>query len=81
MLTACRKILWGSGIARDPPTVAYDDVMSSDLAALKWLEKIVRRNHRPAILDSLWNSGPIWFLFRLRSTGDNRGHGDSDQEN
>lgn len=34
------KILWGSGIVRDPPTVAYEDVMSDDLAVLKWLEKI-----------------------------------------
>ncbi len=36
-----RKILWGSGIVRDPPSVAYEEVMNDELALYKWLEKIV----------------------------------------
>lgn len=38
-----RKILWGSGIVKDPPTMAYEEVMSQEVAVLKWLEKIVRQ--------------------------------------
>ncbi|KAI0297255.1 Trimethyllysine dioxygenase [Multifurca ochricompacta] len=35
------KVLWGSRIAQDPPSVAYDEVMSDDeYGVYKWLSKI-----------------------------------------
>ncbi|KAI0261536.1 mitochondrial protein [Gloeopeniophorella convolvens] len=35
------KVLWGSKIAKDPPSVAYDEVMAGDGYGLfKWLSKI-----------------------------------------
>ncbi|CCA73344.1 related to trimethyllysine hydroxylase [Serendipita indica DSM 11827] len=36
------KILWGAGIVRDPPSVAYEEVMHDEFAVYKWLEKIDR---------------------------------------
>lgn len=39
-----RRVLWGSRIQQDPPTVLYSEVMGDERALLKWLEKIVR-NH------------------------------------
>jgi trimethyllysine dioxygenase len=36
-----RKVLWGSKIAKDPPSVSYSEVMSHDnLGLYKWLSKI-----------------------------------------
>jgi hypothetical protein len=54
--------------------------MGSNFAVLKWLEKIVRRNYRSIIPDPFRNSGPIWLLLCLGGTSDDRGHGDSGQE-
>ncbi|KAI0249174.1 hypothetical protein BJV78DRAFT_1328612 [Lactifluus subvellereus] len=34
------KILWGSKIAKDPPSVAYDEVMSNERGVYKWLSRI-----------------------------------------
>ncbi|KAG8804006.1 hypothetical protein FRC17_006056, partial [Serendipita sp. 399] len=34
------KILWSAGIVKDPPTVAYEDVMKDELGVYKWLQKI-----------------------------------------
>ncbi|CAO1633555.1 unnamed protein product [Parajaminaea phylloscopi] len=39
-LAGANKTLWGRGIAANPPTVAYDEVMQDDRGVLKWLEKI-----------------------------------------
>ena len=36
------QILWNSNIEKNPPTVAFEDVMKDDRDVLKWLEKIVR---------------------------------------
>lgn len=39
---ARRKILWGSKIAQDPPSVAYEEVMAPDGNGLyRWLSQIV----------------------------------------
>lgn len=37
-----RKVLWGSKIAKEPPLVLYDEVVSSEHGVYKWLSKIVR---------------------------------------
>ncbi|PWN27280.1 Trimethyllysine dioxygenase [Jaminaea rosea] len=39
-LAGSDKTLWGSGIAAHPPTVQYEEVMSSDRGVWKWVEKI-----------------------------------------
>ncbi|KAL0577643.1 hypothetical protein V5O48_004332 [Marasmius crinis-equi] len=36
------QILWGAKIAQSPPTVAYEEVMSSELGLYKWLKNIDR---------------------------------------
>jgi hypothetical protein len=41
--TRPRKVLWGSKIAKDPPFVLYDEVVSSEYGVYKWLSKIVSR--------------------------------------
>jgi len=40
-LALSRKVLWGSKIAKDPPSVTFDEVMSSEYGVYKWLSKIV----------------------------------------
>jgi len=34
------KVLWGSKIAKDPPSVTFDEVVSSEYGVYKWLSKI-----------------------------------------
>ncbi|KIJ51058.1 hypothetical protein M422DRAFT_245033 [Sphaerobolus stellatus SS14] len=36
------KVFWGSRIQQDPPTVQFEEVMSTDLGLYKWLDKIDR---------------------------------------
>lgn len=38
-----RKVVWGSTIAKDPPTVTYEEAMT-DQGLFKWLSKVV--SHR-----------------------------------
>ena len=38
-----RKVVWGSSIAKDPPTVTYEEAMT-DQGLFKWLSKVV--SHR-----------------------------------
>ena len=35
------KVLWGSGIVQDPPTVEFEQVMNEERELWKWLSKIV----------------------------------------
>ena len=37
-----RKVVWGSSIAKDPPTVTYEEAMT-DQGLFKWLSKVVSR--------------------------------------
>lgn len=39
-LVILRKVVWGSSIAKDPPTVAYEEAMT-DQGLFKWLSKVV----------------------------------------
>lgn len=42
MLNTCsRRVLWGSRIQQDPPTMLYSDIMAGERAVWKWLQKIV----------------------------------------
>ncbi|KAH7102835.1 Trimethyllysine dioxygenase [Auriculariales sp. MPI-PUGE-AT-0066] len=36
------KVLWGSGIAKDPPTVPYEEIMQDDIGVWRWLKRIHR---------------------------------------
>lgn len=38
-----RKVLWGSKIQQDPPTITYEEAMdeSNDKGLFKWLSKVV----------------------------------------
>lgn len=38
--TRIEKVLWGKGIGSSPPTVKYDEVMSSEEGVLRWLTKV-----------------------------------------
>ena len=40
-LTLTRKVLWGSKIAKDPPSITYDEVVTNEYGLYKWLSKIV----------------------------------------
>jgi len=42
-LVAFRKVIWGSSIAKDPPTVTCEEAMT-DRGLFKWLSKVV--SHR-----------------------------------
>lgn len=55
LTSSSRKILWGSKILQDPPTVTYEEVMAKDEQGLfKWLSRVVRLSsqQRSAFLDS-----------------------------
>lgn len=41
------QILWNSNIHKNPPTVAFEDVMKDEGDVLNWLEKIVRLGFPP----------------------------------
>lgn len=34
------KLHWGAGIAKDPPTIPYEEVMQDDVGVWKWLKRI-----------------------------------------
>jgi trimethyllysine dioxygenase len=36
-----RKVLWGSKIANEPPSVPYDEITSNERGVYTWLSKIV----------------------------------------
>ena len=40
VLAAFRKVVWGSSIAKDPPTVTHEEAMT-DQGLYKWLSKVV----------------------------------------
>jgi len=44
-LVIFRKLVWGSSIAKDPPTVTYEEAMT-DQGLFKWLSKVVSNHHR-----------------------------------
>ena len=72
-----RKILWGSRIQQDPPTVAYEDVMGNDDRGLyKWLSNIVREHYSTFALNYVYRLttftfncvGEVWvFVCHRRS--------------
>jgi len=74
-----RKILWGSKIVQDPPSVGYEEVMASDGYGLyKWLSKIVQHLHIPLaslLFTFLLHLGQVRLLLRFWGPTDNSCHG------
>ena len=70
------QILWNSNIQKNPPSVAFEDVMKDDRDVLKWLEKIVSL-HFPPIQRFSCNPPflePVWLLLRLRRSYHHQSH-------
>jgi trimethyllysine dioxygenase len=42
-LMMLRYTYWGAGIAGNPPSVHYDEIMADDKGVGKWTDKIVRQ--------------------------------------
>lgn len=65
-----RKILWGSRIQQDPPTVAYEDVMGNDDRGLyKWLSNIVREHYLAFCIELYVSIDVFRFQLCRRSLG------------